>query len=434
MQWRCEMADTTQIEIKQKTKDGLVKIHPITDASAVQTTNSTTIQQELDNAVSLVAGDNITIAPASNGLVISAQGGDLSKYVPITRTVNGKALSSDITLAAADVGVNETNFPGLKKTGTVTSVAVKMNGSTKGTITSSGTINLGTVLTSHQSLANYVTSSSLTSTLANYAKLSANNTFSGTNMFKMANRTLSIRLDNYCSDANEDYIPFRCMKTGANFGIRGANETIYDLSNLKGDKGTSIYVAINDIPGDAAAGTTSSTTKSNLSNANVQVGDTIIDKYTYNGGTGELGFWKITSISGNNISCTGLGHLSIPPSSYSLPKASENVLGGVYASISFRSFNFMCADNYIICFRVGKFKQTSGSTTATASVTFASAMTFRGYNATNVYVVLTDGENQSSTNAYLSDVAVKSTSYTGFTYVAGNNEKGYIYYLAIGLW
>ncbi|MGM9968846.1 MAG: hypothetical protein ACI35S_00450, partial [Anaeroplasma sp.] len=38
-------------------------------------------------------------------------------------------------------------------TGTVTSVAVKMNGSTKGTITSSGTIDLGTVITSHQDIS-----------------------------------------------------------------------------------------------------------------------------------------------------------------------------------------------------------------------------------------------------------------------------------------
>lgn len=34
-----------------------------------------------------------------------------------------------------------------KNAGTVTSVAVKMNGETKGTVTSSGTIDLGTVLT-----------------------------------------------------------------------------------------------------------------------------------------------------------------------------------------------------------------------------------------------------------------------------------------------
>ena len=46
--------------------------------------------------------------------------------------------------------------PGINKVGTVTSVAVKMNGSTKGTVTSSGTIDLGTVITSHQPLNGYM--------------------------------------------------------------------------------------------------------------------------------------------------------------------------------------------------------------------------------------------------------------------------------------
>ena len=68
--------------------------------------------------------------------------------VPKTRKINNKALSSDITLGAADVGVNETTFPGLKKTGTVT--GVKMNGTTKNP--SSGVVDLGTVLTEHQSI------------------------------------------------------------------------------------------------------------------------------------------------------------------------------------------------------------------------------------------------------------------------------------------
>ena len=40
-----------------------------------------------------------------------------------------------------------------KNTGTVTSVAVKMNGESKGTVTSSGTIDLGTVITSHQDIS-----------------------------------------------------------------------------------------------------------------------------------------------------------------------------------------------------------------------------------------------------------------------------------------
>lgn len=69
---------------------------------------------------------------------------DLSGYVPTTRKINNKPLSSDIRLEPSDVGVIESEFPGLKKTGTVT--AVKINGETKNP--ASGVVDLGTVVTS----------------------------------------------------------------------------------------------------------------------------------------------------------------------------------------------------------------------------------------------------------------------------------------------
>lgn len=74
---------------------------------------------------------------------------DLSGYVPTTRKINNKALSSDISLGASDVGVTEAAFPGLNKTGTVT--AVKMNGTTKNP--ASGVVDLGTVITAHQDIS-----------------------------------------------------------------------------------------------------------------------------------------------------------------------------------------------------------------------------------------------------------------------------------------
>ena len=70
---------------------------------------------------------------------------DLSGYVPTSRKINNKALTADITLAAADVGVNETAFPGLKKVGTVT--GVKMNNGSAISPDSTGVVNLGTVIT-----------------------------------------------------------------------------------------------------------------------------------------------------------------------------------------------------------------------------------------------------------------------------------------------
>lgn len=48
---------------------------------------------------------------------------------------------------------SDSGYAGINKTGTVTSVAVKMNGSVKGTVTSSGTIDLGTVITAHQDIS-----------------------------------------------------------------------------------------------------------------------------------------------------------------------------------------------------------------------------------------------------------------------------------------
>lgn len=78
----------------------------------------------------------------------AAQGTKADNAVPKTRKVNNKALSADITLGASDVGVTESAFPGLKKTGTIT--GIKMNGASKGT---SGVVDLGTVITAHQDIS-----------------------------------------------------------------------------------------------------------------------------------------------------------------------------------------------------------------------------------------------------------------------------------------
>lgn len=60
-------------------------------------------------------------------------------------TEAGGAKASDIPAAVTESTVSGWGFT--KNKGTVTSVAVKMNGETKGTVTSSGTIDLGTVIT-----------------------------------------------------------------------------------------------------------------------------------------------------------------------------------------------------------------------------------------------------------------------------------------------
>lgn len=93
-----------------------------------------------------------------------------SGYTTVTSDATGKiTISSTSPTSYTDddiQGVGQDAFnaakqyvdekPGINKVGTVTSVAVKMNGSTKGTVTSSGTIDLGTVITSHQPLSGYM--------------------------------------------------------------------------------------------------------------------------------------------------------------------------------------------------------------------------------------------------------------------------------------
>lgn len=110
---------------------------------------------------------NGTIKNPTSGVV------DLGTVITAHQSLAGKQDKlSDTQMAAVNSGINSNKImlydgydsrlnslqgkPGLDKVGTVTSVAVKMNGSTKGTVTSSGTIDLGTVLTSHQSLSGYV--------------------------------------------------------------------------------------------------------------------------------------------------------------------------------------------------------------------------------------------------------------------------------------
>ena len=99
----------------------------------------------------------------------AAQGTKADNAVPKTRKVNNKALSADITLGASDVGVTESAFPGLKKTGTIT--GIKMNGSSKGT---SGVVDLGTVLTNASAFA-----TSAQGTKADNAMPKSGGTFTG---------------------------------------------------------------------------------------------------------------------------------------------------------------------------------------------------------------------------------------------------------------
>lgn len=87
-----------------------------------------------------------------NGLTVQTAVPANAKFTDTTYSSKAAA-SGGTDVSLVTTGEKATWNAKTSNTGTVTSVAVKMNGSTKGTVTSSGTIDLGTVLTSHQDVS-----------------------------------------------------------------------------------------------------------------------------------------------------------------------------------------------------------------------------------------------------------------------------------------
>ena len=91
-------------------------------------------------------GATFTPNVSAAGVLSWTNNGGLTNPPPIS--IKGPK-GDDAVITASDVE----NWGFTKNKGTVTSVAVKINGTIKGTVTSSGTIDLGTVLTEHQDIS-----------------------------------------------------------------------------------------------------------------------------------------------------------------------------------------------------------------------------------------------------------------------------------------
>ena len=88
-------------------------------------------------------------AAANNGkLTIQKNGTDVATFTANQSTNTTANITVPIKVSEL---TNDSGYTTNK--GTVTSVSVKMNGASKGTVTSSGTIDLGTVITSHQDIS-----------------------------------------------------------------------------------------------------------------------------------------------------------------------------------------------------------------------------------------------------------------------------------------
>lgn len=111
--------------------------------------------------------------------------GNVGNFKAVSTVASQGLSDTEKSNARTNIGAGTSSFSGSyndlsnKPTipqGTVTSVAVKMNNTVKGTVTSSGTIDLGTVITSHQSLSSYATTSSVTGKLNRTDNVNAANT------------------------------------------------------------------------------------------------------------------------------------------------------------------------------------------------------------------------------------------------------------------
>ena len=180
--------DATEITINDVTHatkaDSATSATNATYTTYLGTSSSNYTKSTLDTALNGKASSSHT-----HDISLEATGTstiDLSGNTTYTLTAGGKSIAfktpssggnytggTDISIGT-DNSINFTNASGYtKNTGTVTSVAVKMNGNVKGTITSSGTIDLGTVITDisgKQDKGNYISYTNNTATVAGTSK------------------------------------------------------------------------------------------------------------------------------------------------------------------------------------------------------------------------------------------------------------------------
>lgn len=150
-----------QLMQKKKCEEGDLIIC-IKDGTAASNDDWTVVQTNIDGAVTgptKVTANHIATFNGTSGKIIKDSGYTIATSVPANAvftdtTYESKAAASGGTdLSLVTTGEKATWNAKTTNTGTVTSVAVKMNNSVKGTVTTSGTIDLGTVITAHQDIS-----------------------------------------------------------------------------------------------------------------------------------------------------------------------------------------------------------------------------------------------------------------------------------------
>ena len=246
---------------------------------------------------------------------------DLSGYVPTTRTVNGKALSSNITLNQDDVGdgttykqysqTEKTKLAGIASgatanTGTVTSVSVITANGVSGSVATSTTtpaISLALGAITPSSVNSVVLSGSATPTLAVTGTVSVSGTNTGDQTSVTGNAGTATALQNARTIGT---LTGDVVTAGSSFNGTANNTNATVLATVNSNVGsfTKANVTVNakGLVTAASSGTadfvTSLTTVGTSGAASVTAG--VLNIPNYAGGGGSAGITRsITSISTN---------------------------------------------------------------------------------------------------------------------------------------
>ena len=180
--------------------------------------------------------------------------------------------------ASAAAGIKSTDITNwnskTSNKGTVTSVAVKMNNTTKGTVTSSGTIDLGTVITEHQDISGK--QDKLTAQTAYNAKGSATKVPQiTTNTLGQVTRITEVTI----TQPTVNNATLTIQKNGTNVATFGANASSNVTANITVPTVTDTYSASSS---DAMSGKAIASALSSFSGGpkNIKDGDEIGSVYT----------------------------------------------------------------------------------------------------------------------------------------------------------
>ena len=365
---------------------------------------------DLSNTPTIPTVNNGTLTIQKNGTTIQTFTANSSTNVNADITVPTKV--SELS--------NDSGYT--TNTGTVTSVAVKLNGTVKGTVTTSGTIDLGDIPDSD------ITYNIATSSTAGLVKSTTTGTTTGRDYNVQVNTDGTMKVNVPWTDTNTTYSfsannPTLAWGTTSTIGTAGG--ATYKVTMPANPNTDTHYTAYNYV---GAAGSASNAATSN--------GSTYLK--LYENGTKRSQF-LIKGSNTNLVSSDSSGNITINSRLVQVQTSSNSSTSGSSGisslickgyDIEYDPVNTTSASSHKMLFiRSGNFKS---SGTGDKSISFTSPMKMNSTSAIYVTVYLQDATNMSQNGPYKNAHNITATSSTGFSCYINNSETGVIHFLAIG--